>query len=191
MKKRVFIIHRWLGNSQKDWYPWLKKELENRGFQAYIPELPDTNNPRIYNWISAISEIVKNPDEETYFVGHSVGCQAIARYLETLPQAVKIGGVVFVAGFFKRLIGLEPEDHTTADHWLKFPIDLKKVKQHLSKSVAIFSDNDPWVPLDNQDDFKEKLDSEIIVKHKMGHFMDDDGVTKLTTVLNAILKISK
>ena len=186
MKKRVFIIHRWLGDPKKDWYPWLKKELEDRGFEVYVPELPDTNNPRIYNWIPAISEVVKNPDEETYFVGHSVGCQAIARYLETLPQEVKIGGVVFVAGFFKRLVGLEPEDHATADHWLKAPIDFKKVKTHLRKSVAIFSDNDPWVSLDNQDDFREKLGSEIIVEHNMKHFTDKE----LPLVLDAVLKVS-
>ena len=32
-----------------------------------------------------------------------MGCQTIARYLETLPDEIKVGGAVFVAGFFKSL----------------------------------------------------------------------------------------
>lgn len=67
------------------------------------------------------------------------------------------------------------------------PIDLNKVKSHLPKSVAIFSDDDPWVPLDNQDDFKQKLESEIVINHNKSHFAD---IKELPVVLDAILKIS-
>ena len=35
-----------------------------------------------------------NNDENTYFVGHSIGCQAIMRYLESV-DVKKIGGVLF------------------------------------------------------------------------------------------------
>ena len=35
---------------------------------------------------------------------------------------------------------------------------------------TIFSDNDPYVPLDNQDDFKIRLGSKIIIDHNKGHF---------------------
>lgn len=88
-----------------------------------------------------------------------MGCQTIARYLETLPEGVKAGGAVFVAGFFKRLTNLEDDDivRDVAREWLTEPLDLKKVKTHLSNSVAIFSDDDPYVPLDNQDDYRENL----------------------------------
>ena len=53
--------------------------------------MPEPEFPRIQNWIPAIAKIVGTPDEQTYFVGHSMGNQAIARYLETLPAEVKIG----------------------------------------------------------------------------------------------------
>ena len=193
MTKRVFIIHGWEGYPHEGWYPWLKAELEKKGFEAFAPQLPDTNKPRIQTWISALAESVGTPDGNTYFVGHSMGCQTIARYLETLPEGLKVGGAVFVAGFFKRLTGLEddPDVQETDRHWLEAPIDFVKIKSHLPKSIAIFSDNDPWVPLDNQDDFKEKLDSKIIIEHGMKHFTQNEGINELPIALESLLEIDK
>lgn len=192
MKKRVFIVHGWGGNPQENWLPWLKKELETKGFKVFVPQLPDPRNPRIYNWIPKLSETVGTPDEQTYLIGHSMGCSTIAHYLESLPNDVRVGGAVFVAGFFKRLTGIENEkgNAETVEHWLSAPIDLMKVKSHINKSVAIFSDNDPYVPLDNQDDFRDKLGSKIIVEHKMGHFNKAAGITKLPIALKSLLEIA-
>lgn len=73
-KKRVFIVHGWDDNPKKHWFPWLKKELEKRNFEVYVPQLPDSENPRIYNWVPKLAETVNTSDEQTYFVGHSLGC---------------------------------------------------------------------------------------------------------------------
>jgi len=195
MKKRVFIVHGWGGYPTEGWFPWLKDKLEARGFEVLVPQLPDSDTPRIANWVGKLGKTVGKADQNTYFIGHSLGCATIAYYLETLLDKIKVGGVVFVAGFFKRLTNIEdePGNDETVAHWLKTPIDLKKVKSHLTKSIAIFSDTDPFVPLDNQDDFKNKLGSEIIIdRHKMGHFSGPtDKITKLPIVLESILKISK
>ena len=152
MKKRVFIAHGWDGYPEEGWFPWLKKELEAKGFEVYVPQLPETGSPRIHNWVPKLAEVVGEIDENTYFVGYSMGCQTIARYLETLPEGVKVGGAVFVAGFFKRLTGL--------------------------------------VSLDNQDDFRNKLGSEIIIEKNMGHFSGSTGVTELPIALESLLKIA-
>ena len=194
MIKRVFIVHGWGGFPEEGWFPWLKTELEKRGFEVYVPQLPKPDNPRIDTWVQKLAQTVGTPDEHTYFVGHSMGCQTIARYLATLPPEQKIGGVVFVAGFFKRLSGLEddPDVQETDRHWLMAPIDLANVKSHISKSVAIFSDDDPWVPLDNQDDFRDKLGSEIVIEHARGHFSGPrDEITELPITLEKLLEIVK
>ena len=191
MKKRIFIAHGWNGYPEVGWFPWLKKELEAKGFEVHVPQLPEPESPRIHNWVPKLAEVVGTADKNTYFIGHSMGCQTIVRYLESLPEGLKVGGAVFIAGFFKRLTGLEddPDVRETDTHWFSAPLDFKKVKSHLSKSIAIFSDNDPFVPLDNQDDFRDTLGSEIIVEHKRGHFSEDDGITELPIVLQSLLKI--
>ena len=106
MSKRVFIIHGWEGYPEEGWFPWLKRELEAKGFEVKVPQMPDADNPRIQNWVPAIAEIVGKPDKNTYFVGHSVGCQAITRYIESLPEKSKVGGVIFVSRFFNNLTRL-------------------------------------------------------------------------------------
>ena len=191
MKKRVFIIHGWEGYPEENWFPWLKKELETKNFEVFVPKMPDAGSPRIKKWIPAVAEIVGTADEDTFFVGHSMGCQAIARYLETLPEGIKVGGAIFVAGFFKHLTGLgeEPNFEEIEKEWLGTPLDLEKAKNHLNESVAIFSDDDPYVPLDNIDDFRDKLSSKIIIQHKMNHFSSNWGVTELPVVLEELLKI--
>src|SRR3989344_2667622 len=149
MKKRVFIVHGWDGYPEEGWFPWLKKGLETKGFEVFVPQLPKPEEPRINNWVTKLEEVVGKPDQNTFFVGHSMGCQTIARYLDKLPEGVEVGGAVFVAGFFKRLTNLEDDKvvHSVVNEWLKTPLNFDKIKTHLNKSIAIFSDNDPYVPL--------------------------------------------
>lgn len=193
MQKRVFIVHGWDGYPEEGWFPWLKAELENRDFDVLVPQLPMAEEPRINNWVPALKEAVGVVDDQTYFVGHSMGCQTIVRYLETLPKETKVGGAVFVAGFLKKLSNLEDDDvvRSVADEWLKTPLNLKKVSSHLDTCVAIFSDNDPFVSIDNQDEFKEILGAKIIIEHEKGHFSGNTGTTSLQSALDAILEVSR
>lgn len=192
MPKKVIIVHGWSGYSEEGWFPWLKNELESRGFEVVVPQMPQPEEPRINNWVPALSTAIGTPDENTYLVGHSMGCQAIARYLETLPEGIRVGGAIFVAGFFKRLTNLEEEEAASgvAEEWLHTTLDLVKVKSHLSGSVAIFSDNDQYVPPDNQEEFANILGSEIIVEHEKGHFSGSDGVAQLPVALEAVLGLA-
>lgn len=190
MKKRVYIIHGWGGHAEESWFPWLKGELEKRDFEVYVPQMPEPEFPRIQNWIPAIAKIVGTPDEQTYFVGHSMGNQAIARYLETLPAEVKIGGVVFVGGFFKSLSGLTEGEMETRNHWLNAPIHFDKIKNHFFKSVAVFSDDDEFVPLENTEEFEREFNSEIIIEKNKGHLNGEAGIFELPIVLEKLLEIS-
>jgi predicted alpha/beta hydrolase family esterase len=193
MSKRVFIVHGWDGYPDEGWFPWLKKELESKGFAVTVPQFPKPEEPRIAAWVPVLKQAVGKPDEETYFVGHSIGCQTIARYLADLPEGVRVGGAVFVAGFFRRLTNLEDDAvvQSVVTEWLTTPIDLAAVRAHLDKSVAIFSDNDPYVPLDNKDDFVEYLGSTIITSQRKGHFSGSTGATELHSALQAVLDVAE
>src|SRR3989338_8699388 len=185
--KRVFIIHGWNGSPEGCWIPWLKQELEKRGFEVTAPEMPKPSEPKIETWVPFLSKIVGKPDAETYFVGHSIGCQTIIRYLETLPENTKIGGAVFVAGWYN-VRNLETEEEKRiAGPWVNTPHNDEKIRKIVNKATAIFSDNDPFVQPENQESWKEKVGAKIIVEHNKGHFTESDGVSTLPSALDAVL----
>ncbi|MDP2934602.1 MAG: DUF1749 domain-containing protein [bacterium] len=189
MTKRVFLIHGWEGSPENCWFPWLKVELESRGFSVITPSMPNPEAPEIKAWIGYLQKEVGEPNESTYFVGHSIGCQTILRYVEQLPQEVKIGGIICVAGFFN-LRGLETEEEKELSRpWLETKIDFEKIKTHTNKITAIFSDNDPYVDLENKELFEKHLSAKTIIEHNKGHFDDDAEIKELLIVLEELLKM--
>jgi predicted alpha/beta hydrolase family esterase len=182
MNKRIFLIHGWEGHPEEGWRPWLRKELEKRNCEVFVPEMPDTNFPKMNGWLSKLKEVVGVPDENVYLVGHSLGCIAILRYLESFRPEERVGGVILVAGFtddlgFKEL-----------SNFFETPINFEEIKKHCQNFMAIHSDNDQYVPLKYGDIFKEKLNAKVIVEHGMKHFSGDDGITELPVVLKEIIK---
>lgn len=189
--KRIILVHGWDGTPNGGWFPWLKTELEKEGFHVVAPQLPEANEPRIKKWIPALAEVVGVPDEETYFVGHSMGCGAIIRYIESLSEGQKVGGAIFVAGFFRPLTGLTAEEEDVDREWSQTPIDTHAVKSRMKSNVAIFSDNDLWVPVENAEDFRERLGSEILIQHNQHHFNEGAGFKDLPVVLEKILEMTR
>lgn len=167
--KRIIIVHGWDGTPNSDWYPWLKKELESRGYSVLVPQMPGAERPKIATWVGHLKKTVGSLDKDTYFVGHSMGCQTIMRYLAAEPNT-KVGGILFVAGFFY-LENLEDEDaRRVADPWRKEPIDYDKIEAKTNKIVVINSDNDQWVTVENAELFKRRLKAKAVIEHGLGHF---------------------
>jgi predicted alpha/beta hydrolase family esterase len=79
------------------------------------------------------------------------------------------------------------EEKEIAKPWLETPINTDKIKTLTKNIVAVFSDDDPDVSLDDSKLFKERLGAKIIVEHNKGHFSDDACVTELPVVLKELL----
>jgi uncharacterized protein len=184
MPKRVFIIHGWEGAPESNWFPWLKKELEKKGFQVFVPQMPNADFPKMGEWLSCLREIVGEPDENTFFAGHSLGVIAILRYLESLKVGEKVGGAVFAAGFS------EPIGIGELKNFFAIPIDCEKIKKSAKKIVAINSDNDPYVPLAQGEIMRDKLDAKLIVVPKGDHLNRGNGFFEFPLILEEILKIA-
>lgn len=189
-RKRVFIVHGWGGSPKGDWLPWLEKELEGRGFRIEVPKMPNSEHPKIRPWANLLSKRVGRLDENTYFVGHSIGCQTIMRYLEKARG--KCGGAVFVAGWLN-LLPRATESRGAkkiAKPWLERRIDFGKVKNKTKNFAAIFSNNDYFVPLSDSREFRKRLGAKIVVEKNNGHFCGEDGVRKLPSCLKSVLEMA-
>lgn len=182
--KRVFIIHGYTGYPEKNWFPWLKAELDKLGLLVEVPTMPNTNAPKLNKWLQHLRQVVGVPDEETYLIGHSLGCPTILRYLESLEEKQVVGGALLVAGFAEPLPHLPELNSFTEGQWSD-----EKVKANTRKLAIINSDNDEAVPFFNGEHVRDRFNAELITVHNMGHINEKAGITQVPFVLAKLKEI--
>lgn len=173
--KKIYLIHAWGADSEGETYVWLKKELEKKGAKVFVFDMPNTNNPKIGEWVKYLEDNISQYEmgRDTYFVGHSIGCQTIMRFLDKLPKQMEIGGCAFIAPWFnlKDTAYEREEEEAIAEPWINNKMNYERIKRHTKNFLAIFSDDDPCVSIDDAKLFKERLGAKIIIQKKKGHFL--------------------
>jgi predicted alpha/beta hydrolase family esterase len=144
--------------------------------------MPEPGAPKIDAWVLALQQALPNPDRDTILIGHSVGCQTILRYLMKLPNNREVDRAIFIAPW-THLMNLGEASRQIAAPWLETPIEWAAVTPHCSKFIALFSDNDEWVPASDEQIFIERLKANTRTLHQMGHF---DAITALPELLEVI-----
>jgi predicted alpha/beta hydrolase family esterase/8-oxo-dGTP pyrophosphatase MutT (NUDIX family) len=162
-KQKVLLVHGFEGNSQAVWFPWMKSELEARGFEVIVPELPDSAHPQIDTWIDTLSPILENFTEEDIVVGQSLGSKAIIHAIDKVGKKVKhVYLVASAIGEIKeREWAIFAKNYPTSDilSLKKFwhaKADFSRVSE-LSDGVSVLiSDDDPIVPLQTHDNLPKE-----------------------------------
>lgn len=142
--KRLIVIPRWGGTSTDDWYPWLLSELKPSGLFASVrfASMPDPETPTIAGRTIALSRAVGDvPDEvrTTVLVGHSVGCQAVLHYLQSLPLGMHVASAVCVAGWWT-----VDEPWESIEPWIRHEHDDSRIVAAAGTVHLLLSDNDPF-----------------------------------------------
>ena len=204
--KTIVIVHGWTGSSKRDWMRWLARELRAQGFRVIVPDMPIPRAPVPIVWVPYLKHAVGTIDENTFFVGHSVGCQAIMRMLAR--QDRKSGGAIFVAGFFKTKDFLRSHPwlksfqnfysmpyHVAAKYvirWWETRFDYARLRKNIPKSVVILSDNDHVVDEKlNAELFHKHLNSEIIIIKNGGHLTGPEGFRQFPMLVEEVLKMTR
>lgn len=180
---RTFLIHGYGGTPDEGWRPWLRAELEKRGHEVFIPAMPDTQHPRVGPWVAALQELVGEPRPDDVFVGHSLGCIAVIRYLLTLAPGQTVGTCIFVAGFYEEL-GPEYDELRS---FLDDPIDWPRVRAACPAFTVLHSDDDDAVPVYCARNLAVALGVPMELQTGYGHFSGGDGITELPLVLEKLV----
>lgn len=186
MVKKVYLIHGWGGSPKEPLHKWIGNKCKEKGLEFTSPEMPNPEEPKIEAWIGKIKEIAKEVDEEVIFIGHSVGCQAVLRYIETLNEKI-MGKIILIAPWMKldeKTIEEEGEEvKEIARPWMETPINFDNIKKSVGDIICFFSDNDPYVPISGELFFKDKLEAKTILLKNRGHFDSSSGVKNLPEIL--------
>jgi predicted alpha/beta hydrolase family esterase len=176
---RVFVIHGYGGTPNNGWKPWFVERMKERGYEIHSPQMPDTNHPKADAWVGTIRSLVGEPRADDAFVGHSLGCIAIIRYLESLEPGHAVGRAIFVAGFYEDL----GDDYAEIRSFIDHPVDWPAVKAACPSFSVIHSDDDDAVPVWCARNLAEKLGVSLELHSGYGHFSSGDGVTELPLLL--------
>jgi predicted alpha/beta hydrolase family esterase len=86
--KNALILHGSSCTPDSFWYPYLKKELERRGYRVWAPQLPKPEAPNLKIQLPFIMRKALFT-KETVLVGHSAGCPLILSVLENIKIQIK------------------------------------------------------------------------------------------------------
>jgi hypothetical protein len=160
------FIHGTGGNPNECFYPWLRRELENRGYKVYAPQLPMPEEQTLGSWLEAFRPYEKFVNEKTCFVGRSIGPAFILRLLERMNVRVK--ACFLVAGFCSD-IGLE-EFRPLIKTFIEGSFNWEKITNKCDRFFVYNSDNDPYVPLEKGRELAKNLNTEVILVKGAEHF---------------------
>jgi len=177
--KTAFIIHGSNGSKDAHWYPWLKKKLEERGFQVFLPQFPIHENQTLQNWLDVLKPW-KDFLEGSIMIGHSLGVPFILNVLNQWDK--KIQAAFFVAGFTGKLEVNEPNIPDFAEKLF----DWEKIKENCKNFNIIHSDNDPYVPLEKAEELAENLGVKAILVKGGEHFQVKSGFETFDLLLERI-----
>jgi len=180
-----FIFHGIYGHPQENWFPWLKKELEIRGFEVIVPKFPTPLNQSLESWLRTIANYEDKINDETIMIGHSLGAAFILDYLDIKNKKIK--AAFLVAGYFK-LINNEFDEMNRS--FVGRDFNWPKIKKNCSKFFVIGSDNDQYIPLEATKEMAKMLDAELKIVHNGGHLNAKAGFTSFPVLLKTILKIT-
>jgi len=145
----------------KDWYIWLKNLCKTNNFDFIAPDLPNSKDPVLDEWIQEIEK--NNPDENSILIGHSRGGVAILRYLERLNSNKKFKKII--------LIGTNKGNEAqNSDFYKNGEFNYEKIKKHCDEFVVIHSRDDEWVNFESGTLNAKGLDAKFYQLNNRGHF---------------------
>lgn len=185
MKKTVFIFHGTGGYPKENWFPWLKREIEQNGYQVFVPQFPNADNPNLGQWLKELDKYKQYIDENTIFVGHSLGGLFILDILEQLETSISAAFLVAAP------IGLKPIKFYEGDYAFGkgFNFDWQKIKKNAKHFVVFHSDNDPYVGLENGKQLARHLGVELTLIPNAGHFNTTSGYTSFPQLYDELIAL--
>ena len=175
--KNVLILHGSYGNPHKNWYQYVKKHAEEKGYAVNIPQLPhieELDLEETYKFLLNKNFI----NSETTIIGHSSGATYILGILQRLPGDLIIQKAILVAGFIddkltEKLFKVVPKIH----YKKLFPKrwDWRKIRKSCQEFIIFHAPTDPYVQMRHAKILRDILGAKLIVIADGQHFSINTG----------------
>ena len=174
------ILHGSFGLKDGNWFPWLKKQLENKKYKVDVPQMPIGVGKQNYtNWSNELSKLTIN--ENTIIIAHSIAPVFVCKYL--INNKIKVKKLIFVCGF-NNYLGINPDFDAVNEPM--FIDNCKDVKKYCDNIVCYYSDNDPYVNFEVEKEFADIVANKQHVIKNGGHINAESGYTEFDKILEEI-----
>ena len=185
MMTRFFIVHGAYGNPEENWIPWLKKELEKIGHEVNVPKFPTPDDQTLDNWLQVFKPYNKLIDQDTIFIGHSLGPTFILNILQRINTKIK---AAFLISAVSDMLGNKQFDKINHTFFEK-GFNWKKIKKNCGTFVLINSTNDPYIPMELGKRLAQNLDISLILLKDAGHINKAAGFIEFNFLLEKIKEV--
>ena len=182
----VFVFCGVGGHPGENWFPWLKTQLESRNIQAIVPAFPNTDHPILDDWIQHMAQFEKLIDQDTIFVGHSLGAAFALRLLMRMEK--KIRASFLVAPVWEVMHNEYDPLMTTFN---VAPYDWETILDHCGKFFVVQSDTDPYIKMAKSEALAKHVNAEMTVVPNAGHFNTSAGYAEFPLLRDRILALIK
>ncbi|WRS28136.1 alpha/beta hydrolase [Oscillospiraceae bacterium MB08-C2-2] len=184
MNNHIYLIHGYTANPSANWFPWLKKEVNEKLNQGInLLEMPNSNNPIPEEWDAVCDEKIAHKDG-IVIIGHSLGCIEALRFVS--QHNVHNVNLILVSGFDETTYTLPQLAPFTCN-----PIDYTKVLPKVKDAVVISAIDDDIIPYTYSETLARHLHCKFIVMPTGKHFIDRDNIYTLPVVYNEICSMLK
>lgn len=182
---KIILIHGLAATKKSNWFPWLEKTVyHNLGLSVQSISLPHSKIPNSDKWLGSLTKEISNPDENTFFIAHSLGCITLLKYIEGLPDTIVVGGVILISAFDESL-PLIPLINSFVE---RKPIYHRIIPKVRSIKV-IGSSNDIIVPLKYTKKVAAQLRASVTEIQRAGHFTSQDGYKSFPELYSILVKM--
>ena len=173
MNCNAFIFHGTGGYPEENWFPWLRKKLEKENCKVFVPHFPTPEGQSLESWMKVLDEYREHINENTIFIGHSLGGVFLLHLLPRLPHKTK---AAFLVG---TPIGVRSIKNYEQDKaFAGFDFNWEEIKKKSNTFVVFHSNNDPYFALENGEKLAKHLGVKLSFIPNAGHFNATAGYLK-------------
>lgn len=174
------ILHGSFGSKDGNWFPWLKKQLENKKYKVDVPQMPvGVGNQNYDNWSEELNKLTIN--ENTIIIAHSIAPVFVCKYL--INNKIRVKKLLFVCGF-NNYLGIDTDFNSVNKPM--FLDNLEDIKKYCDNIICFYSDNDPYVPLNVEKVFADTISNKQHIIANGGHINAESGYTEFEEILSYI-----
>lgn len=175
------LVHGSFGSPFVNWFPWLRKQIEDKNLVVYTPDFPTGVGYQNYtNWKKVLEAYVNAGliNEDTVIYAHSIAPIFVCHFL--VSHKIKVKRLVFVCGF-NNYLGIN-EEYDNVNKSMYFD-NLEDVKQYSEEIICFYSKNDPYVKYEVEKEFADTIATKQVIIDDGGHLNAESGYIEFKQLL--------